>query len=196
MQTVPGILEQRENKIMKLKEKVYKKNKIYKGRAVNFCNDEVVLPNGQTAGREYIDHPGAVAVVPFVNKTDIVFVRQYRYPVDKITYEIPAGKLDRNKKESLLACVKRELKEETGYTAKKIKKLISFFPSTAFSNEELHIYTAEDLTAGETHPDEDEFIEKIIIPFKQAFEMIKSGKIKDAKTVIALLYLKNTLPKL
>ncbi len=174
---------------MKLKEKIYKKDKIYKGRAIDFCVDEIILPDGKKAKREYIDHPGAVAIVPFVNKKDIVLVRQYRYPVDKITYEIPAGKLDKSKKESLIACARRELKEETGYTAKKITKLLSFFPSSTFSNEELYIYLAEGLTPGDTHPDEDEFVEKIIIPFKQAIDMIKTGKIKDAKTVIALLYL-------
>ena len=176
---------------MKLKEKLYKKNKIYKGRAIDFCVDEIILPDGNKAKREYIDHPGAVAIVPFVNKKDIVLVRQYRYPVDKITYEIPAGKLDKNKKESLIACARRELKEETGYSAKKITKLLSFFPSSSFSNEELYIYLAQDLVPGKTHPDEDEFVEKIIVPFKQAIDMIKAGKIKDAKTVIALLYLKN-----
>ena len=172
---------------MKWKEKVYKKNRIYTGKAINFCRDEIVLPNGNKAIREYIDHPGAVAVVPFINKTDIIMVKQYRYPVDKITYEIPAGKLD--KKESLLKCAKRELKEETGYSTNNIKKLVSFYPSTAFSNEELIIYIAKDLVSGKQNPDEDEFIENIIIPFKQALQMIKQGKIKDAKTVIALLYL-------
>lgn len=176
---------------MKLREKLSKKNKIYKGRAIDFCVDEIILPDGKKAGREYIDHPGAVAIVPFVDKNNIVLVRQYRYPVDKITYEIPAGKLDKSKKESLVSCAKRELKEETGYTAKKITKLFSFFPSSTFSNEELYIYLAEGLTAGETHPDEDEFVEKIIVPFKKAIDMIKTGKIKDAKTVISLLYLKS-----
>ena len=172
---------------MKLKEKVYKKNRIYTGKAINFCKDDIVLPNGNKAIREYIDHPGAVAIVPFINKTDIIMVKQYRYPVDKITYEIPAGKLD--KKESLLKCAKRELKEETGYTAKNIKKLISFYPSSAFSNEELIIYIAKNLMAGKQNPDEDEFIQNTIVPFKKALQMIKQGKIKDSKTIIALLYI-------
>jgi ADP-ribose pyrophosphatase len=81
------------------------------------------------------------------------------------------------------------LKEETGYTAKKIKKLTSFYPSTAFSNEELIIYTAKDLVAGKQNPDDDEFIERVTVPFKKALQMIKQGKIKDAKTVISLLYI-------
>lgn len=172
---------------MKLREKVYKKKKVYLGKAVDFCNDEVILPDGNKATREYIDHPGAVAIVPFINKTDIILVRQYRYPIDEITYEIPAGKLD--KKEPLLKCAKRELKEETGYSAKSIKKLTSFWPSSAFSNEELIIYVAKDLSSGKTNPDDDEFIENLVIPFKKALQMVKQGKIKDSKTVIALLYI-------
>lgn len=172
---------------MKLREKVYKKNKVFFGKAVDFCNDEVILPNGNKATREYIDHPGAVAIVPFINKTDIIFVKQYRYPINKITYEIPAGKLD--KKESLLKCAKRELKEETGYITKNIKKLTSFWPSSAFSNEELVIFIAKDLVVGKKNPDEDEFVKNVIIPFNQALKMVKQGKIKDSKTVISLLYI-------
>ncbi len=174
---------------MKLREKVYKKNKVYVGKVVDFCNDEIILPDGNKATREYIDHPGAVAIIPFVNKTDIILVRQYRYPVDEITYEIPAGKLEPGKKESLLGCAKRELKEETGYKAKTIKKLISFWPSSAFSNEELVIYIAKDLVKGTVNPDDDEFIENLAVPFKKALQMVKQGKIKDSKTVIALLYI-------
>ena len=169
---------------MKLTEKVYKKKKVYIGKAVDFCNDTIILPNNKKATREYIDHPGAVAIVPFVNKTDIILVKQFRYPVNKITYEIPAGKLDG--KEPLLKCAKRELKEETGYTAKKIEKLISFWPSPAFSNETLHIYKATELTAGKNNPDDDEFLTNFVVSLKQAYEMVKSGKIKDSKTVIAI----------
>jgi len=176
---------------MKMKEKAYKKNKVYKGKAVDFCNDTVILPNNKKATREYIDHPGAVAVVPFVNKTDIIFVKQFRYPVNEITYEIPAGKLD--KKESLLKCAKRELGEETGYKTKNIKKLISFWPSPAFSNEELYIYTATNLIPGKSHPDSDEFVNTVIIPFKKALQMIYNGKIKDSKTIIALTVLASSI---
>ena len=87
---------------MKLTEKVCKKKKVYIGKAVDFCNDTVILPNNKKATREYIDHPGAVAIIPFINKTDIILVKQFRYPINKITYEIPAGKLDG--KEPLIKC--------------------------------------------------------------------------------------------
>lgn len=172
---------------MKFTEKAYKKEKVYLGKAVDFCNDVVILPNKEKATREYLDHPGAVAVVPFLNKTDIIFVKQFRYPVNQVTYEIPAGKLD--KKEPLIKCVRRELKEETGYSAKTIKKLLSFWPTPAFSNEVLHIYTASGLSEGNNCPDEDEFVETAVLSYKEALEMIKKGRIKDSKTIIALTYL-------
>ena len=172
---------------MKLTEKVFKKKKVFIGKAVDFCNDTVILPNNKKATREYIDHPGAVAIIPFINKTDIILVKQYRYPINKITYEIPAGKLDG--KEPLIKCAKRELQEETGYSAKKIEKLISFWPSSAFSNETLHIYTATELTAGKNNPDDDEFLMNYKVSLKQAYEMVKTGKIKDSKTVIAITML-------
>src|ERR1700722_11503092 len=94
------------------------KKTVWTGRAVNFRVDTVRLPNGQLATREFLDHPGAVGVVPFLNKDTVVMVRQYRHPVGEVTLELPAGKIDKG--ESLLTCVKRELREETGYTAQKI----------------------------------------------------------------------------
>lgn len=172
---------------MKLTEKAFKKSKVYCGKAVDFYSDTVILPDNKKSVREYLYHPGAVAVIPFINKTDIILVKQFRYPVNKITYEIPAGKLD--KKESPLKCASRELKEETGYGAKTIKKILSFWPTPAFSNEILHIYAAMDLSLGNKCPDEDEFVENVFISYKQALEMIKNGKIKDSKTIIALTYL-------
>src|SRR5687767_6090617 len=102
----------------KLVEKRLRKNTVYKGKMVDWCCDDVELPNGGKATREYMDHPGAVGVVPVLPNGDIVLVRQYRYPVDEVTLELPAGKLDRG--EQALECVERELAEETGYTAGKI----------------------------------------------------------------------------
>lgn len=102
---------------MNLKEKILLKNQIYKGKHINFFADTIILPNNREALREYTDHPGAVAILPFLDERNIILVKQYRYPVGKITYEIPAGKLDR--KESPIDCAIRELKEETGFSAKK-----------------------------------------------------------------------------
>lgn len=171
---------------MKLKEELYKRKRVYSGKIINVSSDTVLLPNKKLATREYLEHPGAVCVLAFVDKDNILLVKQYRYPVGEITYELPAGKLDKG--ENSLVCVRRELLEETGYFAKKIKKIYSFWPSAAFSNEVLHIYAADHLEKRSFNPDEDEFIEPIIVPFKQALEWVRKGRIKDSKTVIALLY--------
>ncbi|MDR1952512.1 MAG: NUDIX hydrolase [Elusimicrobiota bacterium] len=168
-----------------MKEKLFKKNLIHKGRAVDFYCDEIVLPNNHHSFREYLGHPGAAAVLPFLDKKTIVLVKQYRYPVKQATLELPAGKLEKG--ESPVKGVKRELKEETGYSAKKIEKLIQFYPSTAFSNELLHIFAATDLVCGKTNPDEDEFVANEILDFDEAVKMVYNGKIMDAKTIIALL---------
>lgn len=174
-----------------MKEKLIKKNKIYTGKAVDFYCDEVELPNGHSGIREYLGHPGAAAVLPFLDKNNIVLVKQYRYPIDKITLELPAGKMDEG--ETPEACIARELQEETGYKAKKIEKMLSFYPSTAFSDEVLHIFAAFGLEKGDTDPDDDEFIAGETVNFREAVEMVKKGEIMDSKTVIALLYFDNIL---
>ncbi|AKL97984.1 NUDIX domain-containing protein [Endomicrobium proavitum] len=172
-------------------EKLIKKNLIHKGKVLDFYCDEVKLPNGKTATREYLNHPGAAAVLPFIDKNNIVLVKQYRYVAGQITYEIPAGKMDEG--ETPIECAQRELEEETGLKAKRLEKLISFYPSTAFSNEVLHIFAAFGVKKGKVNPDEDEFVEKIIVNFKDALEMTRSGAIIDSKTIIALLMFDNIL---
>lgn len=174
---------------MNLKEKLLKRHKIYCGNAVDFSADEIILPDGKCGVREYLGHPGAVAVIPFIDKTHIVLVKQYRFPVGKITYEIPAGKLSRG--ENPDACVRRELEEETGFYAGRIKKLISYWPTPAFSNEVLHLYEADGLKETASHPDDDEFIEKEIVAFSNALKWVKEGKIMDSKTIITLLFKAN-----
>src|SRR3989344_4753666 len=116
-------------------EKFLRTSVLYRGRAVGFRCDEVLLPNGKKGVREYLDHPGAVAVVPFLDspfkvpleRCRVAMVRQYRYAVGEVTEELPAGKLDG--KEDLHACLRRELKEETGYTARKFQKILSYWPT-------------------------------------------------------------------
>ena len=167
-------------------EKFVSKKTIWHGRAVDFRVDTVKLPNGKLATREFIDHPGAVAVIPFLDKKHVVMVRQYRHPVGEVTLELPAGKLDKG--ESILKCLKRELQEETGYTARKVKHLISYWPTPAFGNEVLHVYMAENLVPGRMNTDEDEFLQCVIVPFEKALKMVKSGEIRDSKTVVGLLF--------
>lgn len=165
-------------------ETVVRRRLVHRGRAINFFADEVRLPDGTKAFREYVGHPGAVAVVPFLDPKTIILVRQYRYPVRALTWEIPAGKLEKG--EAPLACLRRELREETGYTAKRVKRLVTFWPAPAFSDERLHVYRADGLTPGRARPDEDEFIEARAVPFATALAWIRSGKIRDAKTTIGL----------
>jgi ADP-ribose pyrophosphatase len=161
------------------------KKTVWKGRAVNFDVDTVRLPNGKLATREFMNHPGAVGVVPFVDKDTIVLVRQYRHPVREVTLELPAGKLDPG--EGVLSCLKRELKEETGFTARRFTPLIKYWPTPAFADEVLHLYVATGLTEGEMSADDDEFLERVIMPFKKALGLVKSGEIRDSKTVVGLL---------
>ena len=161
------------------------KKTVWRGRAVNFDVDTVRLPNGKLATREYISHPGAVGVVPFLDKDTVVLVRQYRHPVGEITLELPAGKID--PRESVLTCIKRELAEETGYTAARFTPLVKYWPTPAFADEVLHLFVATGLKPGKVNADDDEFIETVIIPFKKAVAMVRSGKIRDSKTVVGLL---------
>lgn len=166
-------------------ERFVGKKTVWRGNAVDFRVDTVRLPNGKNATREFLDHPGAVGVVPFLDEDTVVMVRQYRHPVGEVTLELPAGKLDKG--ENALKCVKRELVEETGYTAGKIVKLLDYWPTPAFANEVLHMYVARDLKAGKMNTDDDEFLQCVTVPFKKALAMALDGRIKDSKTIIGLL---------
>ena len=166
-------------------EKRVKKRLVFAGSAVGFRADTVRLPNGKKAGREFLFHPGAVAVLPILPDGSVIMVRQYRYPVGAVTLEIPAGKLH-SFRDGRLKRAAAELREETGYTAAKLVPLLSFWPTPAFSNELLDIYLAEGLKPGRSCPDDDEFIRTERLPFEKALRLVKTGRIKDAKTVIAL----------
>jgi ADP-ribose pyrophosphatase len=169
----------------RLVEKRLRLKPVYKGRAVAFHVDTVRLPNGKTAVREYLHHHGAVGVLPFLDRRTVVLVRQYRYPVGEVTLEMPAGKLEAG--EDRLACIKRELREETGYTARRIRHLLDYWPTCAFSDELLRLYIADGLTPGRHSPDSDEFIEAVAVPYQEALGLVWKGRIKDSKTIIALL---------
>ena len=166
-------------------EKKVSRNCLYKGHSVSFFKDVVLLPNGRQAVRDYMGHPGAVTVVPFLDRDRILMLRQYRYPVKKIIREIPAGKIDKG--ENPLVCARRELLEETGYWPRKIKRIISFWPTPAFADEIMHVYMAWDLIYKKAHTDPDEFLEPFPVRFSSALRWIKTGRIRDAKSIIALL---------
>ncbi|MEG6615663.1 NUDIX hydrolase [Peptococcaceae bacterium 1198_IL3148] len=173
---------------MNLTEKTITSQMIHKGKVVNLRVDSVELPNGKIGSREVVEHVGAVAVVPITDDGDLIMVRQYRYPVQEILLEIPAGKLDAG--EDPKRCVERELLEETGMVAENCRLLFSMYSSPGFSNEILHIYLAENLTYQGQHLDEDEFLQVEKITLDQGIEMIYNGKIKDAKTIAGILALK------
>lgn len=166
-------------------ETFLRRKTFYRGGAVNFAVDRVRLPNGRAADREYLDHPGAAAVLPLLDARTVVLVRQYRYPVGRVTHEIPAGKLSRG--ENPAACLRRELREETGYSARRVRRLVSYWPTPAFSNELLHVYLAEGLVPGRARPEEDEFIEVATLPLARALRWVLTGRIRDSKTALALL---------
>ncbi len=171
-----------------LVEKKISSKKVFDGVLLHVFKDEVELPNGHHAPREWIKHPGASAVIPLLPDNQIILVRQFRYPVGKITLEIPAGKLD-IPGEDPIDCAKRELSEETGYSAGKIWKLTTIATTVGFTNEYIHLYAASDLTVGEIHPDSDEFINVVKIPLTAALQMVETGKIFDSKSAVAILLL-------
>ncbi|HOW27803.1 MAG TPA: NUDIX hydrolase [Elusimicrobiota bacterium] len=175
----------------KYTERCIRKRRLYKGRAIDFCVDTVALSSGLQTQREYLSHPGAVAVVPLLDPVKhpdprILLVRQYRYPVQNLTLEIPAGKLDEHERPG--SCVRRELEEETGYKARRITPMISYWPTPAFATEILHIYLAQGLVGGRYNPDEDELIHPEILRLRPLLQMIRAGRIRDSKTIIGLLY--------
>lgn len=174
-----------------MQEKTLSEKLIYKGRILNLVVKQVLMPNGRKATRETIDHGGVIAVLPILKNGKIIMVRQFRKAAEKITLEIPAGRMDPG--ETPLQAVHRELREETGYTAKKIKKLLSFYPAIGYSTEKIHLYTAHGLTMTEPDPDEDEFIEVEELTLAQALKKIDQGKIIDSKSILGLLYISRKL---
>ena len=177
-----------DNDDKNLVEKKISSENVFDGVLLHVKRDDVELPNGHNAVREWIKHPGASAVIPLLPDNQIILVRQFRYAVGKVTLEVPAGKLDKLG-EDPIECAKRELGEETGYTAGKIWKLTTIATTVGFSDEYIHLYAASDLTPGKIHPDSDEFINVVKIPLTAALQMVESGKIFDAKSAVSILLL-------
>ncbi|MBE8952519.1 MAG: NUDIX hydrolase [Quinella sp. 1Q7] len=177
-----------DNDDKNLVEKKISSEPVFDGVLLHVRKDTVELPNGHTAPREWIEHPGASAVIPLLPDNQIILVRQFRYPVGKVTLEVPAGKLDKIG-EDPIECARRELSEETGYTAGKLWKLTTIATTVGFSNEYIHLYAAADLTPGKIHPDSDEFINVVKLPLTAALQMVETGKIFDAKSAVSILLL-------
>jgi len=160
---------------------------IYSGIFLDMKRDQVSLPDGNQAVREYLTHPGAVAIVAVLDDGRVLMERQYRYPIAKACLEIPAGKLD--PKEDHLLCAQRELAEETGYTAKKWSFIRRIHPVISYSTEFIDIYLAEGLLSGKSHLDEEEFLDVFAAPLEQLLEWVEQGEITDVKTTIATYWL-------
>lgn len=157
----------------------------YKGRIVSVRTDHVTLPNGNTAPREIVSHPGGVAIVPLNNDGTVIMVRQYRYAFSQILLEVPAGKL--NDGEEPRAAALRELEEEAGVVPDQLIDLGPIYPSPGFCDEVLYLYLAKGLTATQCNPDDDEFLEIEAIPLQTLLDQIRRNELPDGKSVAALL---------
>lgn len=166
----------------------------YAGRIVTLRNDTAELVNGNIVNREVVEHPGGVAVVPVDSDGFVVAVRQFRYPFMQELLEIPAGKLEAG--EDPAVCAVRELSEETGYTASELVNLGKLYTSPGYCNETLYLYLALGLTRGEAHPDLNELLCVERLPLSSFSEMIMSGEICDAKTIVSILKAEKYLNKL
>ena len=160
---------------------------VYDGIFLKVKRDTVSLPDGQQAVREYLTHPGAVAIVALLDDGRVLLERQYRYPIAKACIEIPAGKLDPN--ENPLLCAQRELAEETGYTAKKWSYIRRIHPVISYSTEFIDIYLAEGLVPGDRHLDEEEFLDVFAASLEQLIAWVEEGEITDVKTTISTYWL-------
>ena len=170
----------------RLREKQLTTEDIFDGVVLHVVRDTVALPNGNTSVREVIRHIGAVCVIPVTEDNRVVVERQYRYPLDRIILEIPAGKLDAPD-EDRLSAIQRELREETGYSADEWLEIGDFHPAPAYSDEYITMYLARGLRKGQQHLDEDEFLDVCTVPLKDLVEDVMAGKISDAKTQVCIL---------
>ena len=165
----------------KLREIQIESEDIFNGLIMDVKRDRVRLPNGQQSVRELLRHVGAVCVVPLTDDGRVVVERQYRYPIDQVITEIPAGKLD-SPNEDRLSAAQRELREETGFTADRWTDMGLYYPAAAYSDEKITMYLAQGLHKGEQHLDEGEFLNVQMVPIAELVEDILSGKITDGKT--------------
>ncbi len=176
---------QSENKV-----KVLSSRAVYRGKVFHVTQDEIIEPNGVHAVRDVIRHSGSVVILAVDDSRSeprVLLIRQYRYCAEDYLWELPAGRIDEG--EDALAGAKRELMEETGYTASKWKQSLFFYPSPGFLNETMAVYLAEGLTKGKAQPEEDEQITARFFPLSSAVKLVTRGKVKDGKTIAGVLWL-------
>ncbi|MEG0472013.1 MAG: NUDIX hydrolase [Solibacillus sp.] len=174
----------------KFEEKTIQSKQIFDGKVISLKVDDVLLPNGATSKREVVNHPGAVAIIAITENNKILLVEQFRKALERSIIEIPAGKIE--KEEEPIVTARRELEEETGYTAKSLHYLQSFATSPGFADEIIHVFVARHLTKMQTAAqlDEDEFVELMEVSLEEAEQMVNDQRIFDAKTVFAVLWMK------
>jgi|SRR5690625_301827 len=176
----------------KFAEKTIRTKEIFNGKIISLKVDDVLLPDGNESKREIVKHPGAVAIIGITEENNnIVFVEQYRKPLERSLIEIPAGKLEPNEPPEITAL--RELEEETGYTTEKLEYVTSFYTSPGFADELIHLYYTDQLIRLKEPValDEDEFIEVRYLSLEEAEECVINQEIYDAKTAYAILYIRN-----
>ena len=178
-------MRKEESQISKKREKTLSSKEVYKGKILDVFLDEVELPSGRISHREVIRHCRAAAVLAFNDKNEVILEDQYRYPYDDVRIELPAGKAEKG--EDGLTTAKREFEEETGYQAKEWKKLGTFYPSVAYTDEVIEIYLATGLTFKGQHLDAGEELKYRFVPLEEVKERIKEDKIRDGKTLAGIL---------
>ena len=165
--------------------------RVYSGRVISVDLDSVRFPNGTVGDLEMVRHPGASAVVPFLDPLDapdprVLLIRQYRYAANGYVYEIPAGRLDAG--EAPIDCAARELREETGYSARDLISLTTFFTTPGFTDERIHLFAASGLSEGESATESDEVLDLAPVTLSRAVAMIASGELVDGKSMIGILF--------
>jgi len=173
-------------KLVSKKPQVLSSEIVYQGKVFGIRRDEVIEPTGVRTTREMITHPGSVVVLPVLPDGRILLIQQYRYAARQFLWELVAGRMDEG--ETPIEGAARELKEETGYHAKRLKIFLEFFPTPGFLEEKMYLLLAEGLTPGKAEPDEDEKIMARAYTRKQLEEMLRKGKLRDAKTIAGVLY--------
>ena len=175
-----------EDKLAKATAQILSSEILYQGKVFRLQRDTVIEPGGVRAERDIIVHPGSVVVLPIFKDGSVLLIRQYRHSVGEFLWELVAGRKEPN--ETPMAAARRELIEETGYSAKRLRKLMRVVPTPGFVNEWMWIFAAEGLTEGAAQPEEDEKITPRIFTLKEAEKMIENGTLRDAKSICGILY--------
>lgn len=165
--------------------RVLRRSLIYQGRIVRLFKETLEI-DGHRMVRDTIEHPGAVVIVPMLGRSRVVLVRQYRRAVDRMLLELPAGTLEPG--EPKLACARRELREETGWQARRWRRIGQFYAAPGMISEQLTVFLAQDLSPVPLEPEPDEMVEPVVLPLRDALAKVRSGAICDAKTIIGLLF--------